>query len=828
MFCTQCLVLLCSEPPDEDVIRQHLESLGYTVNASGCITAEQVHYCLELAERIPQGGWCEIVVTATPWPDDLTEPGVDPKTSITWHLGGYGNNMPLGALANATQGTLDPDAEQTVPAHRAFIRIRARSFGHTEEQRNEAKPSYDAKEEFLWLLALTEKLCSLPEVLAYFNPSGAVLMTPAFLRLHLQDDPMPLLAIASPRITRVDDTWRLADLVGLSQLGLPDLEFAIPDNFIKPSAIVERLQDVGHYVASQSKQFQSGHTVDGPDDKVWRAQLRDSSCYYPYRPVVHFLPKNLDPSVVIPSALQPCPPAQETSSAEKTATAEGDGRDESWHRLAHLTETWLAEIPEITARGRAWLKSSQFKTIYEDLHVTGLARFAYPLMHPLKALRDLPLIRKLIGYQSKKLWQQYQDLADLGVTILTSPIISNVSMHWDPYRFAPSLLVSADDQNLTDVSYSCFVSDALGKMYTFGKGAAERPDVASILADDTYHYFRRRPLPVGDAPGFKATLIDIMLKQAWMPPDEIPFIPVLAMPSGKGALVQIPWDIALGRPLPPKPSSPPPIPTGPPVPKGYRRPPQPLPETGFLGAVAKTVKAILALLGGLLVLGFIITFLPHRCGFKAPPKLSEVEELKLAQPDALPLRFDATPDILKKFTPIALTEYEPLQQESGMAFTFSFDQRKPVVLAATSPKTPSITSLSQGQQQMELTTLKASLQKRSQIYQVQSCSDTTHYLSFNPADELHVEEELAVIIGKGQLIKGTLAMAVGKHTRRLGTAPTVLRLNFKTPTSLVGKLGAPVVNLEKGRVVGIVVGADKPETATMLEFETICANPESN
>lgn len=77
-----------------------------------------------------------------------------------------------------------------------------------------------------------------------------------------------------------------------------------------------------------------------------------------------------------------------------------------------------------------------------------------------------------------------------------------------------------------------------------------------MMSDDRYRMFYREAFPLEETQGSYLTLMSVLLRNSWMPPDEVPFIPLLVMPGPKGAVVQIPWHVATGTPPPPGSMSP--------------------------------------------------------------------------------------------------------------------------------------------------------------------------------------------------------------------------------------------------------------------------------
>jgi hypothetical protein len=347
------------------------------------------------------------------------------------------------------------------------------------------------------------------------------------LAAHLNDSKQknlpPFEAITGFRYYKVSEGWALADTVGMGQLDLPDHQISCPMERFDLNELGSFPLNTALYMLRTGAKFETGHTADGPGGQPWRVEVRESAFAPPPRKVLHWQEGDGDPE---PEILLP-----QDGKPEKAAEAsppEDDPADDPMRALRADLQGWYTRRGMMRERATKWLKSEAFRDFYDKVHPDG------------------------------KQWSQYQSLADNGEILFAMVIIANSALSNHPSQPVPALLVAPDVQDPDQLLVTGMLAIALGELYSSGDGAKERPKTARLLKDDRHKLWRRRRLPPDEVSGFDATLLDILLTKAFMPPGEIAFVPVLAAPGESGPQVLVPWHIATGQALPA--SVPPPLP----------------------------------------------------------------------------------------------------------------------------------------------------------------------------------------------------------------------------------------------------------------------------
>lgn len=228
------------------------------------------------------------------WPDTMGRPD-DPILQRAWGMGGFGPGVMPGALERAgTQAWAWKKAGDAVRGHQGFIRIR---LAYAPDENAPPVPEdRDRAAELLDLTRIAAKLLEVDGVRCYFDPNGESLRPAGFvwqaMDYHESEGELPLDVWANVRVGKLDPAgeWMLMDCVGLGQLGLPDVEACFPAT-IAPLEDVDRfVRDVMAYLADVGDVIASGHAVDGPDGKAWRALAIDEGFSPPSRRTIRFLP----------------------------------------------------------------------------------------------------------------------------------------------------------------------------------------------------------------------------------------------------------------------------------------------------------------------------------------------------------------------------------------------------------------------------------------------------------------------------------------------------------------------------------------------------------
>lgn len=813
---SQCLAFLCSAPPDLTALRLRLEQLGHSIRM---VTEEITWKEMEgLSVTIPYSGGldCTIDITDEKWPDTANSEREGLQIVGAAGMGAYGPGFNLGGLQRALNSVQDENFNQLVSQHQAFLRFRL----HGLLLQKDDATARDPKAELLWLLNLAASLSDLPEILLYYNPSAELLLLPEHLRSTLKANAeaqlYPVESFTKSRKWRVNDTWRVAESMGMIQLDLPDHEFVVSDNFIKDRALSEFIRGLCKYQLRENVLFGNRHTTDGPGDQVWIAEVREKSIVDPDRNVIHWRPRNPDPTIIVPEELNAtAPPPGETTN--EPSLTENDLHEQVFREMAKTIADTLADRNYIRQRVQNWLRSEAFyKDFYEVAHLPKSILVSAVSM-------VITAAKRAYGIQGKELWQQYQELAEHGEVWLALPIIVNPAFNVKPDKSVPCSLLLAHEQIPEGIMYSGLIAARIGSIYQQPTAPADAKILHQLIKDDQSQLFRRRPLPVQETGGCEATLLDVLLKKSWMPPDDFPFVPLFALPGAKGPIVQIPWAILKGTPLPRLAAAPPPLPPSPPT--GRPGPVQPVSKRHY-----GCGQAIMNRIFFVLIVGIIGLLIPERCwkDKKNTPPNEVATIATIAPPTAVEEASSA--ELLKKFTPVAPADYTPLANatERGVGFIFNADGK--IILAATNKhqlKSPRmLPRYLQGRTlaKIELSPSTLYRQPQSNIQLVRQTTDAAKCLTYRSTDVLKSGDRIGILL-EDRMIEGKLTLPADVPQVQLSSPPRVLSLTLESAGNLTLATGAPVVNLQAGTVIGVLMPANPPQNPPTVEFETISIHP---
>jgi hypothetical protein len=135
-------------------------------------------------------------------------------------------------------------------------------------------------------------LLALPGALALLDEPGRALTAAERALPRLADLGGPVLPlelwVAVRRYSVADADGLFIDTLGMTQLGLPDLEaYAAPG--VAGDAVAAWIRNLALYLAQQGAPIKSGDTLDGPDEQPWVA-CEDDATVEPPRAVVRFSP----------------------------------------------------------------------------------------------------------------------------------------------------------------------------------------------------------------------------------------------------------------------------------------------------------------------------------------------------------------------------------------------------------------------------------------------------------------------------------------------------------------------------------------------------------
>ncbi|MEL6715838.1 MAG: hypothetical protein AAFP86_18805, partial [Planctomycetota bacterium] len=203
---TRTAVVLFSEPPS-------LESV-YGVAASSTLDARRVEMTETLVRAELGAGTLEVSLFGSAWPDEDEESLAE--------LGGPDAGLFPGALARAGgQDALWPGGARAADAHRAFALL------HLTEPKSGPKLQMEALER------TSVALLAHPGALCVFFPAGESLrdgnVIGGIRSMAKEQGALPLQIWINGRVADAGQGVRVADVVGLGQLGQMDQEAVFPD-----------------------------------------------------------------------------------------------------------------------------------------------------------------------------------------------------------------------------------------------------------------------------------------------------------------------------------------------------------------------------------------------------------------------------------------------------------------------------------------------------------------------------------------------------------------------------------------------------------------------
>jgi len=296
---TQCVAVLFSVNPDLDEVTKSLERWpfggwakevegkdGWALSGAGWVF------------DLPEGGFATVDVVNHPWPDDPAVAAASPGIGAAYTRGAFGPAATPGALARASdQSWLWPEGATVASEHQAFVRIRF-GFAVPKEESAEAakRPKRDPLYELGLLTEIAQPLLRKTGALAFFDPAGEALRSKeqidAALKRKVGSGPPPIELWTNVRsialLRESDATWLGLDIVGLWQLGLPDVEAIFAEGKEDPEAVERLLRNVALHLTA-GRPVAPGSTSDDGSGRRWEAS-HGFAVVAPRRPVVRWLP----------------------------------------------------------------------------------------------------------------------------------------------------------------------------------------------------------------------------------------------------------------------------------------------------------------------------------------------------------------------------------------------------------------------------------------------------------------------------------------------------------------------------------------------------------
>ncbi len=181
-----------------------------------------------------------------PWPDSMGDPEHDAELFGAWSLRHFGLATFPYALARAAAQPTAPSVE-----HVAFVKLNLSYVFDADEDALVFPPERDVQRELSALAALAERICAMPDALAWFAPNGEVLMSADSARSKLREqsagEPLSELWV-STRVVPAGNHL-LVETVGMGALGQPpmvafDHQVLLPDLGLDMELVVRFLREI--------------------------------------------------------------------------------------------------------------------------------------------------------------------------------------------------------------------------------------------------------------------------------------------------------------------------------------------------------------------------------------------------------------------------------------------------------------------------------------------------------------------------------------------------------------------------------------------------------
>lgn len=829
VFFSQGIAVLFEQSPDLGSLRNLIERHGFRVTADEDATEwpQMQGACLTLATDFESSAVCWVDICEFPWPDDMGTSGEPTLVTSAHALGAFGPFVYPGALDRALQA---PGYQAAAPAsreHQAFVRLRVSHFFNTPAGSEDSRPSRPENarptEELGFLLRAAAALVESPGAIAYFNPNSEMILPldglDTILSGSLEHKTYPVEAVCRLRGCPIDDQWSFVDCIGMEQLGMRDHEFAWADATVTRSEQIDFLISLLHYQVDNAVQMATGHTTNGPHETLWRAKERETACMMPPRQVVHW---TIDGAPPEPESLATA--AEETTILEP-ASGIPDEAAQAMAEMAHKLGAWQGMRESIRTRAVQWMRSPAFlSSYYDDAHAPLALKVAMDREMPRKKASQTWQTLQAFGIQTPQLWQQYQQLAAQGQILFAVPLMTNPSFKSTPDTLLPCAVLVATSQTSEDMLAAGIFATLAYDIYV-GEGDAKKfPGTAKIMENDSYRLFHREIFPVQETHGRQLVLFNIMLRKSWMPPEDVPFIPLLAAAGPTGPFVQIPWYVAIGGPPP----------LGP-VQKGQWAELAELDREADKIMASQSGKKSSSCFGKFMIAFLIFSGIFSAVKDRMKERDAENDPTPVAPAVQAPERHTvsnvkswAQPSEVRLRTTVAKGEaYQPLIGDGLQGSGFLFKTEQGFILAASSRHQFDSPDLAPsrlidigkaGDLTASLNTEELIRQPDSQIQLVTALSAPASCLEYQSADVLKHGDLLRLILDKGKWIEGKL---MTRSDVPLSVPSVLLRMRVQTNEKIAGSSGSPIVHAQTGRVVGVMLGADKAEAPTFLLFETL-------
>ncbi len=291
---TQGVMILLKESLDISELKKQLG--GFRVLAQKEATDSWLSMGPSLVVEAERGSKGRVVIDLVDkrWPDTDSDPAV----AAARKSGLFGPVEAEETLHRACAfcPSTWPEGPELANSHQAFLRLRVTYVKASGAPLDGVPEDYNATRECEQLLGVAEALLEHPSALCYFNPTGELIASKEFLAqvceaFHKASQPA-INALANRRMGKIEGSdWHLIDLVGMSQLDLPDFEIGFTEKY-DPNEMAGLLVKLALQILKSGQTPKDGHTMSGPEGKLFEVRRFDRSCSKPEREVLRLRPRD--------------------------------------------------------------------------------------------------------------------------------------------------------------------------------------------------------------------------------------------------------------------------------------------------------------------------------------------------------------------------------------------------------------------------------------------------------------------------------------------------------------------------------------------------------
>jgi hypothetical protein len=294
---TQGVALLLSRAVTLDEIEPLLADFKILRRTEASKSKEIAGPGLTISFRPEANGVAVIDLQNERWPDHMGDPKDEPMLFAAWTMGHYAPYTFPGNLDRAVQQAWTwKEAGAAVAEHQAYIRIKVTYVGRAKPNSPVLPSDYQAEPELQFLVRVATALAAHPAVVAYFNPAGEVLRTPAALSEELayhQQENLPSLGLwSNARVFNPNNGWLFMDTIGMEQLDIPDQEACFRKDSYDLNEVGGMLRNICLYRMQRGDVFKTGNTMDGAGGVRWRVFHVEESLAPRPRQVLRWFPED--------------------------------------------------------------------------------------------------------------------------------------------------------------------------------------------------------------------------------------------------------------------------------------------------------------------------------------------------------------------------------------------------------------------------------------------------------------------------------------------------------------------------------------------------------